>query len=62
MKSRISLAGLLSGALMAVVAGLLLSRYSFVWLLLGVAAGIVMGPALAQRGQPESSLRKGEER
>lgn len=47
---------------MAVVAGLLVSRYSFAWLLLGIAAGIVLGTALAQRGQPESGLRKGEER
>src|SRR6266481_661838 len=61
MKGRISLPGLLLGALTALAAGLLVSHYSFAWLVIGVALGMVMGSALARRS-PMDGLRKGEQR
>jgi hypothetical protein len=62
MKGKISLPGLLLGALTALAAGLLVSHYSLAWLLMGLAVGMVMGAALAQRRQSGGVLRKGEPR
>ena len=50
MKRNISFPGLLSGAGTAVLAGLLLSQHSLVWLIVGVAMGMVLGAVLAQPG------------
>ena len=49
MKGKISLPGLLLGAVTALIAGLLVSHYSFAWLILGVALGMLMGSALGRR-------------
>lgn len=62
MKGTISLPGLVLGALTALAAGLLVSHYSFAWLVVGVAMGMVIGAALARRSQSDSGLRKGEQR
>jgi hypothetical protein len=62
MKGRISLPGLLLGALTALAAGLLVSHYSFAWLVLGVALGMVMVSVVGRRSPAGSALRKGEER
>jgi hypothetical protein len=62
MKGRISLPGLLLGALTALLAGLLVSHYSFAWLVIGVALGLVMGAALTRRTPADDGLRKGEQR
>lgn len=58
---RISLPGLLLGAFTALATGLLVSHYSFAWLVIGVAVGMVMGVAVARRNQDDSQLRKGEQ-
>lgn len=58
---RISLPGLLFGAFTALATGLLVSHYSFAWLVIGVAVGMVMGVAVARRNQDDSQLRKGEQ-
>jgi uncharacterized membrane protein YccC len=62
MKGTISLPGLLLGACTALVAGLLVSHYSFAWLVIGVALGMVVGAALTRRGPDDPGLRKGEQR
>jgi hypothetical protein len=67
MKGRISVPGLLLGAVAALAAGLLVSHYSFAWLLLGMAVGMVIGAGLmrrlpaAERMQTEG-MQKGEQR
>ena len=61
MKGKISLPGLLFGAMMALVAGLLVSHYSFAWLILGVALGMLMGSALGRRDPVNVALPKGEQ-
>lgn len=62
MKGTISLPGLVLGALTALAAGLLVSHYSFAWLVVGVAMGMVIGAALARRSQSDSRLPRGEQR
>jgi uncharacterized membrane protein YadS len=62
MKDKISLPGLVFGALTALAAGLLVSHYSFAWLVIGVALGMVIGSALARRSSMDPGLRKGEQR
>ena len=57
MKRNISFPGLLSGAGTAVLAALLLSQYSMVWLIVGVALGMALGAALARPG-PERAPEK----
>ena len=59
---KISLPGLLAGAVMALVAGLLISHYSFAWLILGVALGMLMASAAGRRGAVNVTLPKGERR
>ena len=69
MKDKVSLPGLLLGALTALAAGLLVSHYSVAWLVIGVALGMVMGSALARRSPIDSlnpmrrrtGLRRGEQ-
>jgi hypothetical protein len=53
MKGKISLPGLLFGALTALAVGLLASHYSLAWLVLGVAVGMIMGAVLARPGQTQ---------
>ena len=60
MKGRISLTGLLLGALTALAAGLLVSHYSFAWLVIGVALGVVTVSVVGRRSPADSALRKGE--
>jgi hypothetical protein len=48
MKSKVSLPGLLFGALTALAAGLLVSHYSLAWLIIGLAVGMLMGVVLAR--------------
>lgn len=62
MDGKISLPGLVLGALTALAAGLFVSHYSLAWLVVGVALGMVLGAALAHRGPAEATLRKGEQR
>lgn len=62
MKGRISLSGLLLGAVTALAVGLLVSRYSLTWLVIGVAVGMAMGAALMRRSQNERGLPEGEQR
>ena len=62
MKGKISLPGLLLGALTALLAGLLVSHYSFAWLVLGVALGMVLGAAMGRRAPADPALTKGEQR
>ncbi|HEY6253005.1 MAG TPA: hypothetical protein VI685_23855 [Candidatus Angelobacter sp.] len=62
MKGKISLPGLLFGALTALVAGLLVSHYSFAWMILGVALGMLMGSALGRRDPVNIRLQKGGQR
>lgn len=61
MKGKISLPGLLLGALTALLAGLLVSHYSFAWLVLGVALGMVLGAAMGRRARANPALTKGEQ-
>jgi membrane protease YdiL (CAAX protease family) len=61
MRGKISLPGLLLGAITALAAGLLVSHYSFAWLLIGVAVGMVVGVAVMRRGQSGQGLQKGEQ-
>jgi ABC-type dipeptide/oligopeptide/nickel transport system permease subunit len=66
MNGKISLPGLLFGALTALAVGLLASHYSLAWLVLGVAVGMIMGAVLTRpdRGKPTAAplkLRKGEQ-
>ena len=51
MKLGISFPGLAAGAVTAPIGGLLVSHYSLAWLLMGVAAGMVIGAAFARYGQ-----------
>ena len=62
MKGKISLPGLLLGALTALTAGLLISHYSFGWMVLGVALGMLLASALGRRGPVHPRLSKGEQR
>ena len=62
MKGKISLPGLLLGALTALIAGLLISHYSFGWMVLGVALGMLLGSALGRRDPAHGELSKGEQR
>ena len=62
MSSKISLPGLVSGALTALAVGLLVSHYSLAWLVIGVAVGMVMGSALSPRSQVDVTLPKGGQR
>ena len=62
MKGKISLPGLLLGALTALIAGLLISHYSFGWMVLGVALGMLLGSALGRRDPVNVGLSKGEQR
>lgn len=62
MKGKISLPGLLFGAVLALVAGLLLSHYWFAWLILGVALGMLMASAPGRTGPVNVTLPKGEQR
>lgn len=62
MKDKISFPGLLFGALTALAAGLFVSHYSFAWLVVGVALGMVVGAVMMRRSGAESGLRKGEQR
>lgn len=62
MKGKISLPGLLFGALTAVVAALLVSRYSFGWVVLGVALGMLMISAFGGRDRASIALPKGRQR
>lgn len=61
MKDKISFPGLLFGALTALAAGLFVSHYSFAWLVVGVALGIVVGAVITRRGPAHAGLRKGEQ-
>ncbi len=61
MKAKISLPGLLLGAITALATGLLASQYSLVWLVIGVALGMLVGAVLVRRN-PGAGLRKGEQR
>jgi len=61
MQGKVSLPGLLLGAITALAAGLWVSHYSVAWLLIGIAVGIVMGAAVVRRGQPKQGLQKGEQ-
>jgi hypothetical protein len=66
MKGKVSLSGLLFGALTALAAGLLVSHYSLAWLVIGVAVGMLMGAVLARAGRADNAttplkLRKGEQ-
>lgn len=60
MKDRISLPGLVLGASTAILAALLVSHYSFAWLVVGVALGLAIGGALP-RHSPAGGLSKGEQ-
>ena len=62
MKSKVSLPGLLLGAFTALAVALLVSHYSFAWLVLGVALGMIMGAVMARRSPENSGLQKGEQR
>ncbi|HKD13410.1 MAG TPA: hypothetical protein VKE71_02600 [Candidatus Angelobacter sp.] len=62
MSSKISLPGLVLGALTALAVGLLVSHYSLAWLVIGVAVGMVMGSALSRRSQVDVTLPKGGQR
>jgi hypothetical protein len=62
MKGKISLPGLLLGAMTALATGLLASQYSFAWLVVGVALGMVMGAVMARRSPEDRGLQKGEQR
>ena len=62
MKGKISLPGVLMGALTALAAGLFVSHYSFAWLVVGVALGMVLGAAVVRRSPVDAALRKGEQR
>lgn len=59
MKGKISLPGLFLGALTALAAGLLVSHYSFAWLVVGVAVGMVMGSAIGRRSPVKAAASKG---
>ena len=59
MKGKISLPGLLLGAVTALIAGLLVSHYSFAWLILGVALGMLMGSASGRRDHINVAEPKG---
>lgn len=66
MKSKVSLPGLLFGALVALAAGLLVSHYSLAWLIIGLAVGMLMGVVLARPDRTDDAaaplkLRKGEQ-
>ena len=67
MKSKVSLPGLLFGALTALAAGLMVSHYSLAWLIIGLAVGLLMGVVLARPdhtddGAAPLKLKKGEQR
>ena len=62
MDGKISLPGLLLGALTALAAGLFVSHYSFAWLVVGVALGMLLGAALGRRSPVDVTLPKGEQR
>jgi FtsH-binding integral membrane protein len=62
MKAKVSLAGLVLGAVTAMTVGLLVSHYSFAWLVVGMALGLVMGVSMARRSPTENGLPKGEQR
>lgn len=62
MKGKISLAGLLCGAVMALIAVLLVNHYSFGWMVLGVALGMLMVSALGRRNPVRVPLPKGGQR
>jgi len=62
MSGKISLPGLVSGALTALAVGLLVSHYSLAWLVIGVAVGMVMGSALSRRSHVNVTLPKGGQR
>jgi uncharacterized membrane protein YccC len=61
MKGKISLPGLLLGAIAALAAGLLVSHYSFAWMLIGVAAAMLLGAAVVRRAPGEHGVQKGEQ-
>jgi hypothetical protein len=61
MNGKISLPGLFFGALTAVVAVLLVSRYSFGWMVLGVALGMLMVSAFGRREGVRVTLPKGRQ-
>lgn len=62
MNGKISLPGLVFGALTALAAGLFVSHYSFAWLVVGVALGMVLGAAVFRRNPAGAPLPKGEQR
>ena len=55
MTRKISLPGLVLGAMTAVIASLLVSHYSLAWLLIGIAAGTVVGAALTRSATDEKA-------
>lgn len=62
MRGKISLPGLVFGALTALVAAVLVSRYSFGWMVLGVALGMLMVSAFGRRDRANVTLLKGRQR
>jgi hypothetical protein len=54
MKKKISLVGLILGAALGVIAGLMAGGWLF-WLGAGLAVGVVIGAAQARRARGESS-------